>query len=190
MKPTKASLFAFLLALNSQAFGSTIFVGYEFGQMVFNDFQNFAGEIGYPLKNNNTIRLSFLNVALSERHLSSSEAIAVDGDNIEGLWRGAELLYDISITDHIFIGPSVGHYDTEYSHTILDESVRKKSTTAGLALSYSDNDIFGLNNLYWRFSLSFRHYFNPIQRTTLGESVVTGGSSEVTPAIYIGYRFK
>lgn len=121
--------------------------------------------------------------------MSSSEASAVDGDNVEGLWRGAEFLYDIPVTKHIFVSPSAGRYDTKYSHTVLDQSIRKKSSTAGVALSYSDYGVFGMNNLYWRFSISYRHYFNPIQRTTLGDSVVTGGSNEVTPAIFVGYRF-
>lgn len=165
-------------------------MGYELGQMAFNGFQHFAGEVGYNLKNNSAVRFSFLNIALSERHLSSSEASAVDGDNIEGLWRGAELLYDIPITNHIFVSPSIGYYDSKYSHTILDQSVRKKSSTAGVALSYGDNGIFGFNNFYWKFSVSYRYYFNPMQRTALGESVVLGGSTEVTPAIFIGYQFK
>lgn len=190
MKRLNAALLSFLLISNSQAFGSSVFVGYEFGQMAFNEFQNFAGEVGYSLENNASIRLSFLNVALSERHLSSSEAGAVDGDNIEGLWRGAELLYDFPVTKHIFVSPSAGHFDSKYSHTVLDQSIRKKSLTAGVALSYRENGIFGINSLYLRFSVSYRHYFNPFQRTTLGDSVVTGGSSEVTPALFVGYHFR
>lgn len=189
MKRFNAALLACLLTANFQVNASSVFVGYEFGQMAFNGFQNFAGEVGYTLDSNATIRLSYLNVALSERHLSSSEASAVDGDNVEGLWRGVEFLYDVPINRHIFIGPSVGYFDSIYSHTELNEEIRKKSSTVGLALSYSDNGIWRFDNLYWRFSISYRHYLNPMQRTTLGDSVVNGGSSEVTPAIFVGYRF-
>ena len=189
LKPLNTALLSSLLMLSSQAHGSSAFVGYEFGQMAFNDFQHFAGEVGYSFDNKSSIRLAFLNVALTERHLSSSEAGAVDGENIEGLWRGAGLLYDIPIATNFYFSPSIGHYDSEYSHTILNESIRKKSTTAGVGLTYRKHGLFGVNNLYWRFSLSYRHYFNPIPRTTLGESVVTGGSGEITPAIFVGYRF-
>lgn len=184
------ALICFLLTLSTQTAASSAFVGYEFGQMAFNGFKNFAGEVGYNLDNGASVRLSFLNVALTERHLSSGEASAVDGDNVEGLWRGAEIIYDFPITEHLFFSPSVGYYDTKYSHTILDQSIRNQSSTAGVAISYTDNGIFGISSLYWRFSLSYRHYFNPLERTNLGDSVVNGGSAEVTPINFVGYRFE
>lgn len=189
MKRLNTAVLTVILICTAPAHASSVFVGYEFGQMAFNEFQNFAGEIGYSLDNNTAIRLSFLNVALSERHLSSTEASAVDGDNVEGLWRGAELLYDIPLTNHVSISPSIGHFDSEFTHTILGESIRKRSPTVGMALSYSDSSVFGFNNLYWRVSFSYRNYLKPLARTMLGDSVVTGGSSEFTPAIFVGYSF-
>jgi len=49
-----------------------------------------------------TIRLddvciAYQNVKLTEAHLSSSFAGAVDGENVTGLWHGYGLLYDIPI---------------------------------------------------------------------------------------------
>ena len=78
----------YLLAFSPISSASSVFVAYEFGEMAFNDFKNFAGEIGYNFDNKHSVRVSYINVALSERHLSSNEASAVDGENVEGLWRG------------------------------------------------------------------------------------------------------
>ena len=190
MKTLKTALLSLLLISHSQLIAASTFVGYELGQMSFNGFQHVAGEVGYKLDNNTSIRLAFLNVALSERHLSSGEASAVNGGNVEGLWRGAEILYDFPITKRFSVSPSVGRYDSEYSHTLLDQSIRRKSSTAGLALSYSEEGIFSWDKLYWRLSISYRHYFNPVPRTTLGDSIVRGDSGELTPALFVGYRFE
>ncbi len=190
MKRHKFPLWLVIFFSSTQAIASSVFVGYEFGQMAFNGFNHVAGEVGVELESNASVRLTFLNVALSERHLSSSEASAVNGDNVEGLWRGAELHYDVPLTTHIFVSPSVGFYDSKYSHTVLDQTVRQKSTVAGVSLSYTNSGVFGFEELYWRFSFSYRHYFNPIGRTNLGDAVVRGDSAEFTPALFVGYRFK
>ena len=139
--------------------------------------------------NNTSVRFAFLNVALSERHLSSSESSAVDGDNVEGLWRGGEIIYDYPFFKNIYLSSSVGFYDSKYSHTILGESVRQKSPTVSLALSYKGDGVFKIPSTYWRFSVSYRHYFKPIPETLLGESLVSGDSGEITPIIFLGYRF-
>ena len=185
----RSTIFSVLVMFSTQVLGASAFVGYELGQMAFNGFRHFAGEVGYELDNKSSIRFAFLNVALSERHLSSDEASAVKGDNVEGLWRGAEFLYDIPVTQHVFVSPSAGYYDTTYSHTILNQSVSSKSTTGGIVLSYRDTGIFGFNEFYWRFSIAYRHYFNPVKKTDLGDSKVSGDNSEFTPAIFVGYVF-
>ena len=130
------------------------------------------------------------NVALSERHLSSDEASAVEGDNIEGLWRGADIYYDYPITKNIFMSPSVGYHDSEYMHTILNTSVRHSSPSVGFALSYLGNDVLGLDTLYWRFSLTFNYQLKDQEEAILGDSIVKGDSFGFTPAIFIGYEFQ
>ena len=163
------------------------FIGYEFGEMAFNNFKRFAGELGIELDNKNTIRLAYVDVALTERHLSSNEASAVTGDNIEGDWRGLDLYYDLQLTDHVYISPSIGFHSTQYRHTVLEESTGTSSWTSGFAVSYKDNGVLGVDSAYWKFSLTFRHYFKPQETTVLGNSVVNENTFEVVPLIFVGF---
>jgi len=178
------------LALPKSA-AATTYLGYELGEMVTNNFKRFAGEIGYQFENKSTVRLVYLDVVLSEQHLSSNIAGAVDGDNVEGLWRGFELYYDIPLTLRWSFGLSAGNSKSFYSHTILDESVGAQSGTVGFSFSYLGDNVLGMKQLYWRFSLPVRHYFNPIPRTQLGDTIVVGDESglNLTPWIFVGYRF-
>lgn len=177
------------LCVPSTGSANSFFVGYELGQMAFNEFKHVAGEIGYSFENKQAVRIALFNVALSERHLSSDEASAVEGDNVEGLWRGVDLYYDYPVSKNIFISPSIGYHDHEYTHSVLGTSVHHFSPSAGFALSYLGDDILGLEKLYWRFSLTFKHNFKEQEETILGDSIVKGASSGFIPAIYIGYEF-
>lgn len=180
----------FLLSPGSATAGS-FFAGYEFGEMAFNEFKHVAGEVGYKFDSKKALRISFFDVALSERHLSSSEARAVDGRDVEGSWRGIDVYYDFPVTDNIYISPSVGYHDTVYSHTILDQSVSNASSSAGFAVSYLGDNVLGFSQLYWRFSLTFTHRFNPQDKTILGNTVINEESFfETIPLIFVGYRFE
>ncbi len=178
-----------LVLFSSGGNASSFFIGYEFGQMVFNDFRHFTGEVGYSRADNSAIRFTFLNVELSESHLSSDFAGAVSGNNVEGLWQGGELIYDYPLYKRFMVSGKLGYYDTEYSHRILDESVRRSSATLGMAFSYLGDEFVNIPMTYWRFSLSYRYYFNPIPETTLGNTIINDNSVEITPIFFIGYRF-
>ncbi len=179
-----------LLASPSTGSAGSLHVGYEFGQMAFNDFKHLAGEIGYRFENRHAVRIAVFNVALSERHLSSDEASAVDGDNVEGLWQGLDLYYDYPLTRNIFVSPSIGYHDHTYTHTVLGSSVVQSTGTTAVALSYLGGDILGFEKLYWKFSLTAKYNLKEQEETILGDSTVTGGSFALTPAIYIGYEFE
>ena len=87
MKKIVIGLFITMSAniLFAQNDGKKIFVGYETLEMAMNKFQYFAGEIGYRFDKKNQVRLSIMEVKLTERHLSSKyEAAAIDGKNVEG----------------------------------------------------------------------------------------------------------
>lgn len=168
---------------------SRVFVGYELGEMAFNNFKHFAGEIGYEINDRQTMRLAVVSVNLTERHLSSNEASIVDGDNVTGDWNGVDIYYDFKITKNFSISTSIGYHDSEYRHTILDESTSNNSPTIGLAASYGGDGVFGNTNLYWRFSLTGRYYLKPAEQTRLGDSVVNEIKTEVIPLIYVGYKF-
>jgi len=168
---------------------NSIFVAYELGEMTFNDFKNFAGEIGYNFENNHSVRFSFMNVALSEKHLSSSSVLAVQGGNVEGLWYGVDIYYDYPIWNRFSISPAIGYHDTEYTHVLLGESVAYGTATAGLALAYLGDDFLGINALYWRLTATYNHRFSPLGEKPLGDSTVSGDSYDFYPQLFIGYAF-
>jgi len=182
-----AAILAVTFPLVSSA--SSVFVAYEFGEMAFNKFKNSAGEIGYNFDNKHSVRLSYMNVALSEEHLSSSGTNAVEGGNVEGLWQGVDIYYDYPVWNRFYISPSIGYHDTEYVHVQLDESVAYGTATAGLALSYLGDDVLGIDALYWRVTATVNHRFNPLGEMFLGDSVVNGDSFDFYPQIFIGYAF-
>ena len=179
-----------LLLIPSVGNTGSLFVGYELGEMALNKFRHFAGEVGYQFDNNHALRIGLLNVALSERHLSSGEASAVEGDDVEGLWRGIDLYYDYPITDTIFVSPSVGYHDIIYTHRVLGSSVGSASGTAGIALSFTGDIVPGITALYWRFSLTFNYSFEEQEEAILGETLVSDGAFDFVPFIFVGYTFE
>jgi len=179
----------FFIIIPSTVSANSWHVGYDIGQMAFNDFKYLAGEVGYRFENDHALRLAVFNVALSERHLSSDEASVVDGDNVRGLWRGVDLYYDYSVTKSLFVSPSIGYHDQTFTHTVLGTSVSHTSLAAGFALSYFEEDILGFENLYLRFSLTFGHKFNEQSDAILGDSIVSRDSFSFVPALFIGYGF-
>lgn len=179
-----------VLSVPSVGAAGSFSVGYEFGEMILNEFKHFAGELSYSFENEHALRMAVFNVALSERHLSSNEASAVEGDNVEGLWHGVDLYYDYPLTENIFVSPSIGYHRNKYTHTVLGTSVSNSTGTAGFALSYLGEDVLGIEKLHWRFSLTFNHSFNEQEEEVLGESIVQGESFAFVPLIFVGYEFK
>lgn len=158
--------------------------------MILNEFKYFAGELTYSFENEHAFRMAVFNVALSERHLSSNEASAVEGENVKGLWHGVDFYYDYPLTKNIFVSPSIGYHRNKYTHTVLGTSVSNSTGSAGFALSYLGEDVLGIEELYWRLSLTFNHSFNEQKEEVLGESIVQGGSFSFVPLIFVGYEFK
>lgn len=167
------------------------FIAYEFGEAAFNKFQSVSGEIGIRFPNNQMIRLVHMNVQLTEQHLSSSFAGAVDGDNVEGSMFGFEAFYDIPVTwNTLYLSPSVGYFKGEYNHLILDESLKLDyAYSVGLAVSYRENNLFGLEGLYYNFSVPMRFNLSPTDATVLGETTIVNNTFENNIWIFIGYEF-
>jgi len=175
------------MTLPSTSYASSVFVAYDLGEMAFNNFKHLASEFGYRFDNSQSLRLSYFNVALSERHLSSAEASAVDGDNVKGLWHGVDIFFPI--TKKINMSPSIGYHNHKYSHTILEASVSYSSPTVGIAITYQGDNVFGFDELYWKFSVAFNYNFKSDGETLLGDATVRGGSSDYYPQLFIGYEF-
>lgn len=167
-----------------------VFAAYELGEAAFNKFQSFSGEIGIRFPNNHQLRMTHMNVGLTEQHLSSGFAGAVDGDDVEGDFFGFELFYDFPIRwKGLYIAPSVGYYRNKYRHKSLPESLSNRSATLGLGISYQEIDIFKVKGLYYRFSIPMRTHLNPIKETSLGSTLVKNNSFDNNIWVFIGYEF-
>lgn len=169
---------------------ATLFIAYELGEAAFNKFQSLSGEIGINFPNKQSLRLTHMNVNLTEQHLSSSFAGAVDGSDVKGKLFGFELFYDFpAILDNLYLGPSLGYYNNNYEHTILNQKLRQKSVTLGVGISYQESDIFNIKGLYYRFSIPIRTHLNPSEKTNLGDSVINKNNIDNNIWLFIGYEF-
>jgi len=171
------TIFMVVLICPATASDASWFAGYDFGQMAFNDFKNFSGELGVRFNNKHAMRLSYLNIALTERHLSSNESSAVEGNYVEGLWHEVDIYYDYPVWNNFFMSPFVGYHDTTYTHLLVAESVTNTTALAGLAFLYMGDDVLGIDDLYWRAAATFYHRFEPLEKTRLGDSVVNAGTA-------------
>ncbi len=173
----------------------SVYIGYDLGEMAFNRFQNFSGELGLKFKNDHTIRFIYQNVKLTEEHLSSDFASAVEGENVSGLWNGYELLYDIPIyrfksgNSFIYGGLSAGYHENFYQHTILNESVEHKTGTIGFDVGFRETNIFKVKGLYINFQIPFRYNFNRLEETKLGDATVNESVFGQTISFFVGYEF-
>lgn len=169
---------------------SKVFIAYEIGEAIFNKFQSLSGEIGIRFKNQHLLRLTHVNLNLTEEHLSSGFAGAVDGDNVKGKQFGFEAFYDFPIFfNSLYIGPSIGYYKNEYQHTILNERLENSSFSFGSSLSIRETNIFKLKGLYYSFSIPIRINLNPIEETNLGSAIIKNSTWDNSIWLFIGYEF-
>lgn len=166
------------------------FIAYDFGEAAFNKMQSISGEVGVQFANDHLLRLVHMNVGLTEQHLSSSFAGAVDGPNVKGKLFGYEVFYDLPvITKGLYIGPSVGYYMNEFEHTVLEESLMRKTATAGLGISYRETNLFGVKGLYYTFTIPMRLSLEASEETKLGETIISSDKFDNNLWLFIGYQF-
>lgn len=148
-------------------------VAYETLEMAMNEFRNFAGEVGYRLDPKYQVRLTIMEVDLTERHLASQwESAAVDGKNVEGYFRGYEAHVDRFFAASWYVSGAIGYYKDQYAHTQLDESLENRTLTVGSGIGYSRANLFGIRGLYFNFDSPVRYYFNPIKERKWGETTI------------------
>jgi hypothetical protein len=178
-----------LLLLSVKTNANNFFVGYDFGEMAFNDFKNFSGEIGYKFESGKSIEIFYMDVVASEKHLSSDFAQAVDGNNVSGVFKGYEIFYNLPFSSGWYFAPSLGYFTEKYQHTYLQESVSSTSPTVGVAIGYKEENLFGLKNLYYDFSFPFRYSFNSFEDTKLGDSTVKNNAIRNNLRFVVGLSF-
>ena len=182
-----AAVALFMLSLDANAKG--FFAGYDFGEMAFNDFKKFSGEVGYKFESGRSIKLFHMDLMATEEHLSSEFAQSVDGDNVTGVIRGFEIFYNFPLSGGWYFGSSVGYYTEKFQHTHLLESVSSTSPTVGVALGYREENLFGFSNLYYDFSIPVRYTFNGFKETKLGDSTVKNNTIANNIWFVLGYNF-
>ncbi|QXD13924.1 hypothetical protein GQ464_010670 [Rhodocaloribacter litoris] len=166
------------------------FVAYEILEMAMNEFSNFAGEVGYRLNPKYQMRLTVMEVNLTERHLSSKwEAAAVDGENVEGYLRGYEAHIDRFFAGNWYVSGSVGYYEDRYAHTELDESLENRTFTVGSGIGYARANLFGIRGLYVNFDIPVRYYFNHIEKTQWGDTTIRPHVVVNNIWLFVGYKF-
>lgn len=168
------------------------FIGYETLEMSMNKFKYFAGEVGYRINPKNQVRLMIGEVKLTENHLSSSwQAVAVDGDNVEGYYRIYELYYDrfFGKRKNWYYSGSLGYTNDKYEHLISDNKIDNETATVGFAIGYKINNLFGINHLYINASMPFRYYFNDIPEQQWGETKILPHKFVNNIWFFVGYNF-
>ncbi len=166
------------------------FVGIELGEAAFNKFQSLSGEIGIRFSNDQMVRLTHMNVKLTEEHLSSGFAGAVDGDRVKGSFFGFEAFYDFPVLwKGLYLSPSLGYYRNEYQHLDLDENIRNKSVTIGAAISYRETNVLRLGGLYYMISIPMRLSLHPINETRLGEATINDSTFDNNIWLFVGFEF-
>ena len=134
--------------------------------------------------------MTIMEVKLTEQHLSSGwQSAAVDGNDVEGYFRGYEMHYDRFISKHWYVSANLGYYNDEYNHTKLDEGLENKTLTIGTGIGYMRNDLFGVKHLYLNFSVPVRYYFNHIEETKLGETTIRSHVIVNNIWLFLGYKF-
>ena len=165
-------------------------IAYELGEAVFNKFQSLSGEVGFRFKNQQLMRLVHVNLKLTEEHLSSGFAGAVDGENVKGKQFGFEAFYDFPVFfKGLYLSPSIGYFENEYQHTLLDERIKNASFSLGSAVSYREIDIFKLKGFYFSVSFPLRINLNPIEETKLGDALITNSTIDNNIWLFLGYEF-
>jgi hypothetical protein len=114
-----------------------------------------------------------MEVDLTKRHLASSwESYAVDGDDVEGYFRGYEVHLDRFVRGNWYVGVNLGYYEDTYEHTDLAERVHNETLTVGAGLGYSRSGLFGVEPLHINFNVPLRYYFDSLDETKLGDATV------------------
>ncbi len=166
------------------------FVAYEILEMSMNDFQYFAGEIGYRFEKKNQIRLTVMEVKLTERHLSDKyEALAIKGGNVKGYFRNYEINYDRFFSKHWYVSLNSGYANDKYQHTKLGAGIDHKTFTIGTGVGYIHSNLFGIKHFFLNFSIPVRYYFNHIEETKLGDSTVRPHIIVNNMWLFLGYKF-
>ncbi len=165
------------------------FVGYEVSEMAMNGFRHFAGEAGIRLNRRHQIRLTVMEVVVSERDLAGWWSAAVDGEGVAGYLRAYELSADRFFHGNWYAGINAGYIANEFRHVTLDERIWHETVTAGVAVGYARANVFGVRRVHINFTMPARIYLDDIDETQLGQATVRAHRVVPNTWLFIGYWF-
>jgi hypothetical protein len=166
-----------------------LFLGYELTEMSMNRFRNFAGEAGYRFGPRYRLRLSAMEVDVTERDLAGWWSAAVDGRGVRGYLRAYELHGDRFLTRSWYVGANAGYIANSFEHVTLAQRLDNRTLTAGIGVGYSRSDLFGVRHLQLDVSMPIRYYFDDIAETHLGSARVRAHKVVPNTWVFLGYGF-
>ncbi|MCG3158469.1 MAG: hypothetical protein DKINENOH_05113 [bacterium] len=165
------------------------FASYEITEMAVNNFRNFAGEAGFRFDQKHQVRLTVMEVAVSERDLAGWWSAAVEGKGVEGYLRVYEMSVDRFFGGNWYYGANAGYIANEFRHVTLLQRIWNETLTAGIAIGYSRANLFGIRRLHINLTMPVRFYFNGIEETKLGDATVRTHKIVPNTWLFIGYKF-
>ena len=165
------------------------FVSYEITEMVVNYFRYFGGEVGFRFDQKHQVRLTVMEVVVSERDLAGWWSAAVEGKGVEGYLRVYEISVDRFFGGNWYAGANAGYIANEFRHVTLPQRIWNETPTIGIAIGYSRANVFGIRHLHINFTMPVRFYFNGIEETKLGDATVRTHKIVPNTWLFIGYKF-
>lgn len=164
----------FLSGIGSVHASSDKFASIELFELAMNNGKKYAGEVGYRIDEKYQIRFTFMDILLTERHLASdTEAYAIDGNNVKGIFKAYEFNLDRFITKRIYASINYGYHENRYTHTVLqNSSVGNSTATIGTGIGYFRKNLFGFERAYLNLNMPIRYYVNELEETRLGDATV------------------
>jgi len=165
------------------------FVSYEVTEMAVNGFRNFAGEVGFRFGPKHEVRLSVMEVAVSERDLAGWWSAAVAGRGVRGYLRVYEVSVDRFFRGNWYLSANAGYFANEFRHVTLPEKIWNETLASGIGIGYARADLFGVRHLHINLTMPVRYYFNGIAETKLGDATVRTHRVVPNTWLFIGYKF-
>lgn len=166
-----------------------LFAAYELSEMSINGFRNFAGELRYRFEGRHQIRLSIMEVKVSERDLAGWWSAAVSGRGVRGYFRAYELHADRFFKRHWYLSANAGYIANTFEHVTLPDRLTNRTPTAGLGIGYARSNLFGIRALSINVTNPVRYYFHEIKETKLGSATVRVHKFVPNTWLFVGFRF-
>jgi hypothetical protein len=157
--------------------------------MSINGFRNFAGEARYRFGGRHQVRLSVMEVSVTERDLAGWWSAAVSGKGVKGYFRAYEVHADRFFRGHWYLSANAGYIANTFEHVTLPERLTNRTPTAGIGIGYARTNVFGVRGLSINFTNPVRYYFHEIKETKLGAATVRVHKFVPNTWLFVGFRF-